>query len=781
MGFLNLMLAGFAGLAAIPIIIHLLNQRRFKIVVWAAMDFLLATIEKNSRRLQMQDLILMLLRAFALVFLALALARPTISPGGLDMLGRQGETAVVIVLDNSLSMGHKTGNETRFEAAKRAALAIVDHLPKGAGAALVLMSDVAVDEIPEPSHDAAFIRSAITDAVLSDGGTDVAGGIAKAWGILRNAPALAKEVYVVSDMQSNAWPASGDAGWTTLANELTAAKPAVRLYLANVSDGADGNLSIASLMPVDEQVSTESDAAFVATLQYHGTGSAQNVTVELLVGASDAPPTEPLRPVASVVVDKVDGTAQVRLETRFSAGGDYRIAVRAAPDHLPADDTRSLALPVVERIKVLVIDGQPGDGASFTGAGDFLKAALSPRDPNDDSHKALIDTEVISVAQLGERSLRDYQAVILANVADLPTGLVEGLKTYVKADGRGLIIFGGDNVSPQRYNQLLGGKDGLLPGVLAARTIEPDVAANGEEPGFGFATTDLGHPVVSFFADKETQPFLAAPRFTRALSLDIDTKDLASPTKAGKNGPAAAVQDAVLQDNKVNIVARFTGGQPAIAERLAGRGRVLLFAGTANREWGDLPLRPAFLMLARRAVQHVAEGHRLPRTLQVNDPLIELVGIKAAGAQVTVRDPRGGVRTIAAVPTPAGDLARIDYADTRFSGFYLLSRAGSSAPAAPAAPSAPTGNGAEGNAGISTIYAANPPRGESNLDALDEAGVRALYPTLDFTWLDGRGEVASAIDGKRVGREIWPLLFILACCCLIAESLLALRWAPKGA
>jgi hypothetical protein len=195
---------------------------------------------------------------------------------------------------------------------------------------------------------------------------------------------------------------------------------------------------------------------------------------------------------------------------------------------------------------------------------------------------------------------------------------------------------------------------------------------------------------------------------------------------------------------------------------------VLLFACTADRDWGDLPLRPAFLMLTRRAVQHVAEGHRLPRTLQVNDPLLELVGIKAAGTQVTVRDPRGNARTVAAVPTPAGDLARIDFADTRFSGFYHVSRA------------AGAGVGNSGDATISTMYAANPPRGESNLDALDEAGVRALYPTLDFTWLDGRGEVASAIDGKRVGREIWPLLFILACACLIAESILALRWAPKG-
>src|SRR5258708_20879281 len=103
MSFLNLFLAGFAVLGAVPIIIHLLNQRRFKVVVWAAMEFLLATIEKNSRRLQLRDLILMLLRTFAVVFLALALARPTISPGGLSFLGQHGETAPGIRPRNTLS------------------------------------------------------------------------------------------------------------------------------------------------------------------------------------------------------------------------------------------------------------------------------------------------------------------------------------------------------------------------------------------------------------------------------------------------------------------------------------------------------------------------------------------------------------------------------------------------------------------------------------------------------------------------------------------------------
>ena len=40
--------AGFA-LASIPIIIHILNRRRYKTVQWAAMEFLLRAMRKNRR------------------------------------------------------------------------------------------------------------------------------------------------------------------------------------------------------------------------------------------------------------------------------------------------------------------------------------------------------------------------------------------------------------------------------------------------------------------------------------------------------------------------------------------------------------------------------------------------------------------------------------------------------------------------------------------------------------------------------------------------------------
>ena len=59
--------------AAVPIIIHLINLTRFRKVDWAAMEFLLRAYEKTRRKLQMESLIMLLLRIAAVILIAMAL------------------------------------------------------------------------------------------------------------------------------------------------------------------------------------------------------------------------------------------------------------------------------------------------------------------------------------------------------------------------------------------------------------------------------------------------------------------------------------------------------------------------------------------------------------------------------------------------------------------------------------------------------------------------------------------------------------------------------------
>src|SRR6202171_6477888 len=74
----NYMLWG-ALAAVIPIALHLFFRSRYRTVPWAAMKFLLTSVEQTSRRLRFQELLLLMLRILLLVVLALALARPVLS------------------------------------------------------------------------------------------------------------------------------------------------------------------------------------------------------------------------------------------------------------------------------------------------------------------------------------------------------------------------------------------------------------------------------------------------------------------------------------------------------------------------------------------------------------------------------------------------------------------------------------------------------------------------------------------------------------------------------
>src|SRR3954453_14362787 len=101
--FLNPLLIWGALLGAIPLIIHLLNRRRFRRVEWAPMRYLKLTIQRNRRRIQLEELFLLLLRPALPVLLFLYLARPLMNPTGLEeWLGSGGRSSQVVLIDDSL-------------------------------------------------------------------------------------------------------------------------------------------------------------------------------------------------------------------------------------------------------------------------------------------------------------------------------------------------------------------------------------------------------------------------------------------------------------------------------------------------------------------------------------------------------------------------------------------------------------------------------------------------------------------------------------------------------
>src|SRR3954451_22371299 len=125
--------AGFL-LASVPIIIHILNRRRFKTVNWAAMEFLLRALRRNRRRLRFEQWLLLAVRCLVLALLGLALARPMgCADTTLASLEARRAGLHVIVVDNSFSMAYESerpGTKTNLYQVKILAKAVIDYLSR---------------------------------------------------------------------------------------------------------------------------------------------------------------------------------------------------------------------------------------------------------------------------------------------------------------------------------------------------------------------------------------------------------------------------------------------------------------------------------------------------------------------------------------------------------------------------------------------------------------------------------------------------------------------------
>jgi hypothetical protein len=95
-------------LASVPIIIYILNRRRFKRITWAAMEFLLQAMKKNRRRLRIENLLLLIIRTAIVLLFVFALARPLLRATGIIRALTKLQKNWVLVVDNSYSMGYGT-------------------------------------------------------------------------------------------------------------------------------------------------------------------------------------------------------------------------------------------------------------------------------------------------------------------------------------------------------------------------------------------------------------------------------------------------------------------------------------------------------------------------------------------------------------------------------------------------------------------------------------------------------------------------------------------------
>lgn len=401
--------------AAVPVLIHLFNFRKFRRLRFTNVKFLQEIRLETDSRSKIKHWLILAARVLTLVFLVLAFSRPYIPSDVRQVAGAA--NLVGIYIDNSYSMAGPGSEGTLLDQALQKARQIASGYPlntrfqlltndfKGAHRRWVnkdeftdLLAEVSISP-PVRTLDQVLLR-------MKDSFEQEAAG--------------ARRVYIVSDFQKNFIPSS----------QTARADSALQLSMVMVSGAEMANVAIDSawfISPVHQAGSLE---RLVIRLRNYSDQAVGNVPLKLLInGTQESIGSVSLLPRASL-----NDTLVYRPEQAGWKQGELLIT-----DHpITFDDRFYFSYRVVPRVKVLLIRG--------AGARNYLDALFS-------------EDEFIELSVNGENSI-DYSLipennlVILNGISDISSGLAGRLAEFVEQGGD-LAIFPSLSSRMAGYNEFL--------------------------------------------------------------------------------------------------------------------------------------------------------------------------------------------------------------------------------------------------------------------------------------------------------------------------------------
>jgi hypothetical protein len=721
MTFLNgVLLAGAAALA-IPVLIHLFHRSRFQVVPWGAMHLLESVLRRNSRRVRLEQILLLVVRASIPALLALCMARPVLT--GLAPLLGEARSSVVLLLDDSYSMEAGAGGRSNFQEAQEVAARILEQLPSGSEAAVVPMAGGARPLAEGLTTDLARLRGEVARLRGGFGAADVPAALAAARELLARARNPHREVVVIGDFQKVSWSESGIAARLRLSEELRQDPLRPGLVLFPVGRAVTENVAVERLSPSREILGVGQKLGVRAHLRNHGEASYPDLRVVFRVDGRE-------RDVARASLGPGE-EVQVLFTHTFDAAGSHVVEVEAAADPLAADNRRLLSVPVWDRLPVLLVSGDPNP-EPLRGETDFLEIALRPYAAARAELADLVVPQVIEARDLDARRLAEARAVVLANVPQLLEPQLRALEDFVRAGG-GLLVFPGNRINSAWYNSaFLAGGRGLLP--LPVVSLAGSLGPSGARASI--VSQHYAHPALELFND---------PRNGSLSDAQIWLWYRMRPDAAARDGEGAP-----------SVAATLDTGDPFLVEKKFGEGRVLQCAVPCDADWSNLPLRPTFLPLMQQLVTYLASRAEPPRNVEVGRSLAALLPASEAGKKARLTDPEGKSDEILMVDR--GGRAVAEFGPARRPGLYVLEVPGR---------------------GPVHFVAHTDPR-ESDLRRLSPAEIEAEARRLGAAAVDSWADYRRLDHRRRYGREIWPALLGVVVGLLFLEVVLEQAFARRG-
>jgi hypothetical protein len=715
--FTPILLYGLA-FAALPIIIHLLFRRRFRRIEWAPFEYLKLSLKRNRKRIRLEQLLLLALRVLIVLVLFFTVARPVLQAAGLaGWLGGRSRTSQILIIDDSLSMGFKDEGQPALERARQLAVEILKTIGSQDRFTLILSSSPKSPVLREVEFaDRQQIAELIGRLPPSDTYTAWDATLAAVDELIASATYPIREVTLITDLRR--------AGWGSRVGDVPGRWAAQRVRLRIFDVGCDriGNVALLGLEQTDRVALVGTATRYEAVVHNNRTAEAEGLETTFTVDAK--PSLVRLPPIAA------GATARVPLLATFQEPGTHHVSFRLHADDLEADNERWVVTPVREQLHLVLVDGEPSN-EPLGGEVDFLSLALSVGVEEGEAWQV----DVVTDSEWASMPLARPDLLVLASVPSLQRERARELERLVES-GTGLMIFVGDQVDPDNYNQLLyRDGTGLLPGRL-------EVAAEDEVTGL-------------VLEDVERSPLEALAQLNPAVLERIRLRKL------------MRVQLPPDETHGSRVLARWNnpGSSPAALAKEFGRGHVLVWTVTADKAWSDWPTEPSYVLGMREAAKAIARADPLPRTLTAGELLRRPLAAGQQAASPVVEPPGADAPVPLTIeqdgesdPNASDAPKALAFDDTGRAGLYKLSwrdSAGSTQ---------------------HDIFAVNPDRRESDLARIAPAELRSLFGSLEPDVISAGSGSATPIALR--GQEIWRTLAAALLCLLAVEACFA-TWAGR--
>jgi hypothetical protein len=717
MSFLNIALLGGVVALAIPIIIHLFHKSRFQIVRWGAMHLLETVIRTNQRRIRMEQIILLIIRAAIPAILALCMARPVWK--GLHKLVGDTRSSTIILLDNSYSMAASRAGTSNFSIAQDEAARLLNELPHGSDAQIVLMGEGGAPLLDEPTYDIARLTQALKQVPADYGTATLAAGLDFTANVFGQMHEPSRNLVVMTDFQRVSFEATEDAEVGQMLERLRKLPLPLEITFFDVGSEVKDNVAVESLDYSRLMVGVGQKIQVRANLRNFGDAPYPDLRVYFKADGKE-------RSVSQIRLGAHE-KGQVLFTHVFETAGSHVIEVVADADSLKADNSYLASIPVRDKIPVLLVNGDPS-AEPMKGETDFAEIALQPYSSTGKVALAdLISTKVVRTENLDAAAVTGSAVVVLANVHRLEDRQLHAIEDFVR-NGGGLLIFPGNRVEVSWTNSVLFNDGrGLLP--LALGSIAGDLKEGA--PAVGIVSQRFEHPALDLFNDPRNGTVADA-----AIKMWYKLKE---PNVLNANGPT--------------ILARLSSGDPFLAEKTFGNGRVIECAIPCDADWSNLPMRPFYLPLLQRLTIYLASTVFPPRNLEVSKPLVAFLPAADAGKKATLVLPDGTAREVAVVRK--GERGLVEYDRTQEPGLYTLNAPGSSV----------------------THFVVNASRKESDLQKLTDAEIADFARSHGVSVVHSGAEYKQLDRTRRFGSELWRALLWLLLTLLFAELFLQQRFA----